>query len=355
MNARNRFAILLGALLVIASVYYLVSTDRSKDLVLVGTVDANQVIVSPMVTGRVEKLFVDEGTQVKAGDLIAVLDPSELKAQEAAADAAIASLKHKVAQTRHSEESTAGSTTSDVASARARLSSARAQLQQAQATLERTRSDSQRMVELAKSGVASDQDRVQAETSLEAAKAAVVAQQALAKAAEGDLEAALARTHDAGAARSTVEETRADLENAEAQRELAAVRLAYTNVTAPVSGTVSVRAVRQGEVVSAGSPIVTLIDLSDTWVRAPLPETEADHVGLGDVLRVRLPGGTVTQGKVIFKGVESDFATQRDVSRKKRDIKTILLKVRLDNPKGAWVPGMTAEVLISPEQLKGKP
>jgi HlyD family secretion protein len=50
--------------------------------------------------------------------------------------------------------------------------------------------------------------------------------------------------------------------------------------------------------------------------------------------------------------VEGDFATQRDVSRRKRDIKTIVLKVRLDNPKGAYVPGMTAEVLVSPEQLK---
>jgi HlyD family secretion protein len=52
--------------------------------------------------------------------------------------------------------------------------------------------------------------------------------------------------------------------------------------------------------------------------------------------------------------VEGDFATQRDVSRRKRDIKTIVLKVRLDNPKGAFVPGMTAEVLVSPQQLKGE-
>ena len=60
----------------------------------------------------------------------------------------------------------------------------------------------------------------------------------------------------------------------------------------------------------------------------------------------------MTSGKVFFKAVEGDFATQRDVSRRKRDIKTIVLKVRLDNPKGAYVPGMTAEVLVSPEQLK---
>jgi HlyD family secretion protein len=67
-----------------------------------------------------------------------------------------------------------------------------------------------------------------------------------------------------------------------------------------------------------------------------------------------MPGGMITSGKVFFKGVEGDFATQRDVSRMKRDIRTIVLKVRLDNPKGAFVPGMTAEVLVSPQQIKSE-
>ena len=132
------------------------------------------------------------------------------------------------------------------------------------------------------------------------------------------------------------------------------MRLGYTNVYAPVTGTVSVRAARQGEVVNIGAPIVTIVDLSDTWARVAIPETYADHIGYGDVLRVRMPGGTITSGKVFFKGVEGDFATQRDVSRRKRDIRTIVLKVRLDNPKGAFVPGMTAEVLVSPEQIEGR-
>ena len=49
---------------------------------------------------------------------------------------------------------------------------------------------------------------------------------------------------------------------------------------------------------------MTIVDLSDTWARAAIPETYADHIGYGDMLRVRLPGGTVTSGKVFFKGVE---------------------------------------------------
>ena len=353
MSARNRFFVLLGVIFVIAAAYYFFSTDHSRDMVLIGTVDANQVIVSAQVEGRIQKLLVDEGTPVKAGDLIAVLDPSELQAQEAAAKATIASLEHKVAEMEHTEASTSGSTTSDVANAEAKLSSAKAQLLQAKATLDRTESDSRRTIALAKAGIASDQERVQAETNLQAAEANVQAQQDLVTASEADLKAAIARTHQANAARSTVASTEADLKNAIALKNQAAVRLGYTNVYAPVSGTVSVRAARQGEVVNIGSPIVTIVDLSDTWARVAIPETSADHIGYGDVLRVRLPGGTVTSGKVFFKGVEGDFATQRDVNRRKRDIKTIVLKVRLENAKGNYVPGMTAEVLVSPEQLKG--
>src|SRR5712675_803344 len=179
MSARNRFFVLLSIIFVISLIYYFFSVDHSKDLVLIGTVDANQVIVSAQVEGRIQKLLVDEGTPVKAGDLIAVLDPSELQTQEAAAAANISSLQHKVTEMQHTEESTSGATSSDVANAKAKLSSAKAQLQQAKATLDRTASDSRRIIALAKAGIASDQERVQAETNLQAAQAIVQAQQDL--------------------------------------------------------------------------------------------------------------------------------------------------------------------------------
>ena len=98
------------------------------------------------------------------------------------------------------------------------------------------------------------------------------------------------------------------------------------------------------------SPIVTIVDLNDVWVRAAVPETESDSVALGDALQVRLPSGRVLDGKVFFKGVEADFATQRDVGRSKRDIKTVVLKVRVDNRDKRLTPGMTAEVLVPPRK-----
>ncbi|HJW99171.1 MAG TPA: efflux RND transporter periplasmic adaptor subunit [Terriglobales bacterium] len=355
MNARNKVIILLSIIFAIALGYYLLSTPRGSDLDLTGTVDANQVIVSPQVQGRISKLLVDEGTRVKQGDLIAVLDPSELEAQARAAAAMIDSLRSQVAATQATSVATRGSTTSSVANAQAQLESARAQLLQAEANLQKVESDSRRVIELAKQGVASDQERVQAEANLKAQQALVASLQQQVTAAQAGLNSAIANTHQASAAQSTVASTRGQLLNSEAQLKEAEVRLGYTKIYAPVTGTVSVRAAREGEYLNPGQPIVTIVDFTDTWVRAAIPETNADHLGIGDTLRIRLPGGTVTSGKVFFKSAEADFATQRDVSRSKRDIKTIVLKVRLDNPKAAYVPGMTADVLISPAQLRGTP
>jgi multidrug resistance efflux pump len=149
----------------------------------------------------------------------------------------------------------------------------------------------------------------------------------------------------------TVDETRDLVANARALANQAKVEVGYSQVFAPVSGKVNVRATRQGEVVAAGAPIVTIMDLTETWIYAPLPETQADTVQLGDSLRVVMPAGDTIQGKIIVKSAEADFATQRDVSSRKRDIKTIQLKLLIDNPGERFVPGMTAEVYIPKSKL----
>ncbi len=346
MSQRVKFGILLGILLGVAIAYYFLSTPRLKDMVLVGTVDANQVIVSPKITGRIDQLLVEEGSHVKQGDLIAVLDTAELRAQQEAAAASLTSLRSQVAASRYNEQLAAGETSSNVLNARATVQSTRAQLAQAEADLERVRTDQVRTVALADQGIASPQDRDRANADLKSAQAKVQSLRDQVKAAEAALNAAIARTHQAGAARSTLAATRAEQLQAAAQNAQAEARLDYTRIVAPVTGTVSVRVARQGEVVNPGSPIVTIVDLTDTWVKAYVPETDADRIQLGDVVKVRMPSGRTLQGKVYYKASEGDYATQRDVSRRKRDIKTVGLKIRIDNPREEFVPGMTAEVLV---------
>jgi hypothetical protein len=64
-----------------------------------------------------------------------------------------------------------------------------------------------------------------------------------------------------------------------------------------------------------------------------------------------MPSGATLWGKVINKSTQADFATQRDVSSRKRDIETIQLKLLIDNPSEEWVPGMIAEVYIPKNKL----
>jgi multidrug resistance efflux pump len=351
MNARNRILILMGILLIASFCWYLFSTERSTDLQLIGTVDANEVVVSSRIPGRIQQLTVDEGDSVTAGELIATIQSDDLAAARNAAEATAASQQFKLQQTQDTQHQTQGSTTSQVANAQEQVQVAQASLLQAQAQYQHQAADSNRTIALAKQGVMSQQAHDEALTALHASQAAVDSARQNVAAAEASLNVAEANTIQAQAAAKTVASTRSEVQNAKALLNQAQVELGYANVVAPISGKVNVRAARQGEVVSPGTPIVTITDLTQTWVYAPLPETEADSVQLGDKLRVVMPSGATLQGKIIAKSAEADFATQRDVSRRKRDIKTIQLKLLIDNPGMKFVPGMTAEVYIPRSRL----
>src|SRR5262249_9546999 len=133
---------------------------------------------------------------------------------------------------------------------------------------------------------------------------------------------------------------------ANARKAKADVRLAYTEIRSPIDAVVDARAVRQGEVVNPGQAMLTLIDPGDLWVRADVEGTYIDRVRLGDHLTVRLPPGEQRDGVVFFRGLDASFATQRDVSRTKRDIKTFEIRLRVDNADRRLAVGMTAYVLL---------
>ena len=354
MKGRNKFWMILVVLTLMAATWYFATTDRTSDMILIGTVDANQVIVSPQVAGRIVKLAVDEGTAVKQGDLIAQLDTSELEAQASAAEAAIRGLQSRVGEAHATQQQTQGQTSSGVANAQARLQAARSNLVQAEADAERQKTDTDRVVALAKAGVAAQQQSDEAVAMLKSAQARVQAARDMVHSAEQDVASAQAQTHQATAAVSNTAAVREQLAQAQAQLDEAKTRLGYTKIVAPVAGVVSVRAVREGEVVQPGMPIVTIMDLGQTWVRAAIAETYADHISLGDTLRVRMPSGATVDGKVILKAPEGDFATQRDFSQQKRDIRTVSLKLLIDNPREKYVPGMTAEVLVPKKKMEEK-
>jgi HlyD family secretion protein len=348
----RKFIGFIGVVFVLALIVYLFTTPRSSDIPLIGVVDGNEVIVSPQITGRIVKLTVDEGSEVKKGDLIAELDPAELQASLAAAKANVAMLRESVHEAQNNVSLANDQTGASLSQAEAMLPSMRAQLDQAKANLWKDQSDFTRMQTLFDKGEVSAQDRDHADANVRMAQANVKALEESVKAQEAALAVAQANRKQVDVRKSAEAGTNAQLEQARASQSQVATQLGYTKIYAPLDGIVSVRVAKQGEVVAQGSPIVVVVDVDHLWVRADVEETYIDAIQFGQKLRVRLPSGDMIEGSVFFKGVENDFATQRDVSRTKRDIKAFAIKVSVLNPERRLFTGMTATVLLPPPATK---
>ena len=275
-----RFAILIVVVAAAVVAYYL-CTRPTHEIVLTGVVTTDEVIVSPEIEGRIEQLYVAEGDTVTNGELLARIQPEQWRAD--------------VDFYASSEQQFTAS------------------LAQAKSDLENARLNFERIQHLYTNGVESIQTFDAARTSYDSAKARV-------DGAEKQIQAAAA------------------------QSEKAKVYLNYTKILAPTNGIVDTRAALQGEVVTPGQAIVTLINEDDLWVRADVEETYIDQIRLGDKFPVRLPSGATREGTVFYRSVDADYATQRDVSRTKRDIKTFEIRLRCDNSDRALAVGMTAYV-----------
>ncbi|HEY1662231.1 MAG TPA: efflux RND transporter periplasmic adaptor subunit [Verrucomicrobiae bacterium] len=279
-TGRKLIVILLVLGAITGGIYYCFMRPP-VEIILTGTVTTDAVIVSPEIQGRLEKLLVDVGDQVTNNELLAKIQPEQWQA-----DADFYS---------RSEQQT----TADLA--------------QAQADEENSRLNYERIGNLYSNNVESVQSYDAARTSYDAAKA-------------------------------RVESVKRQIQAATAQKQKAQIYLDYTEIVAPTNGVVDTRVALQGEMVNPGQAIVTLINPDDLWVRADVEETYITRIHLGDKLEVRLPSGVTREGVVFYRGLDADYATQRDVSRTKRDIKTFEIRLRCDNSDRSLAVGMTAYV-----------
>ena len=326
-------------------VYWYTSRPPTS-LVLTGIVTTNHIVVSPQITGRLEKLLAAEGDTVASGQLLAVLTPDELREERAfysfSAEGVGSQVQESEAALRLQERQTAD----QIAQAEATLASTESQLAATQAELDNSKVVYDRAQRMAKEGIGTVESLDSSRTAFDVNRSRLAA---LGKQIEAQRAAvALARSSAEQVAirRSQLYTNRQQQQAAAAQRAKADVRLAYTEIHAPIDGIVDVRAALAGEVVTPGQAIVTLVNPDDLWVRIDVEETYIDRVRVGDMLTVRLPSGDERQGKVFYRGVDAGFATQRDVSRTKRDIKTFEIRLRVDNRDRRLAVGMTAYVVL---------
>jgi len=325
---------------------YLYLSREPSSLVLTGIVTTNDVIVSPQIAGQIAQLLVKEGDQVKTGQRLAVIAPDELKADTAYFAQNAEGLSSQVRESQASLRFQRRQTTDQISQAESMLASTEAQVAAAAADVESARLSFTRLRDLSQKGVASQQEFDQARTNFEAASAKLDSLKRQVEAQRSTVALARANADQVDLRRNQVETSRHMEAAAAAQQTKADVRLRYTEIDAPINGIVDVRAARAGEYVQPGQAVVTLIDPDDLWVRADVEETYIDRIRVGDKLTVRLPSGVERDGTIFYRGADASFATQRDVSRTKRDIKTFEVRLRLDNSDRRLAVGMTAYVLL---------
>ncbi|MCZ7624982.1 MAG: efflux RND transporter periplasmic adaptor subunit [Candidatus Methylomirabilis sp.] len=227
-----------------------------NSLVANGTIEATEVEVSSKLPGRLAQLLVDEGDQVRTGQVIARLDTAEFEAEAAQARAALARAEAQL------KELLAGSRTQEIEEARANL-------QQAEDNLRLARDDWERFDNLLKEGAISVQERDRATNRMEVAMSQV-------KAARERYD--LVRV---GPRPEVIEAARHERDRARAALAMAEVRLRDAAMSAPLSAIVLTKRAEQGEVVNPGFPIVILIDPDDLWLRVYIPESEIGLVKIG--------------------------------------------------------------------------
>jgi HlyD family secretion protein len=341
--------IILAALIVIilcGGVVYYKAVTRPQPIILTGIVTTDDVVASSQIQGRLAQVLVKEGDTVKAGQLLAVIEPDELRADAsyyvhselgtaAQVVEAEAALKYQEAQTHD-----------QIKQAEASLAAAQAQEKEAQTDLEFDRVNYERTKGLFDQHIGSQQALDQAHSTFEAQEAHVESLRQQVDAQRASVALARSNEDQVAVRRSELEAMERQQAAASAQISKAQARLDYTEIHAPIDGVISVLAARQGEVVNIGQPIASIVNPDNLWVRADMPETFLDHVRLGDRMQVRFPDGMERVGTIFYRGVDADYATQRDVSQSKRDIKTFELRLRVDNSDRRMWPGLTVYVTV---------
>jgi HlyD family secretion protein len=341
-----RKALLLVLIVAAAVASYFYLNRPPSSLVLTGIVTTDDVVVSPQIGGRLATLSVTEGDVVTRDQLIGLIAPDELRAESSYALANAQGSSSQVQEAEAALRYEQRQMTEEVRQAESTLASAEAQLAAALADLEKARLSFDRTQNLSNQGVTPASQLDETRTAHQAAQARVDALRKQVEAQRASVDLARARAEQISVKRSQVRANEHMQAAAAAQRHKAEVRLAYTEIRAPIDGIVDVRAARAGEVVNPGQPVVTLINPDDLWVRADVEETYIDRIRLGDRLKVRLPSDVELDCVAIHRGVDAQFATQRDVSRTKRDIKTFEIRLRCDNADRRLAVGMTAYVML---------
>jgi len=273
-----------------AKIEYATATERPAMSLLrvTGTVETNQQQtqqVTPLVSGRVERVLVALGDRVRAGAPLAVISSpqiAEMHGKLREAETRLQAAERNLARVQKAEN-------------RAAVLSAKARLDEADAALKRTR----RLIEL---GAGAGKDLIAAETAYKTAKA------------EYDFQSNISLNKELAEARAEVDTARVDAQHTrdglsalgapapEGSRDLHRNNISLITMRSPVSGTVIERMVNAGAGIEVGKPLFTVANISTLWIIANVPEAQVGSLRVGTPAEVRAAalGEEVISGRVAY-------------------------------------------------------
>jgi membrane fusion protein (multidrug efflux system) len=345
-------------------------------------VNGHLIQVSARISGQVAKVYVDENQMVKAGDVIAELDPADYQVAVENAEAALASAQANAAAANVNVPITTVNTGSNLTSADANLSGSRASVAQAQQQLEaaqarvaqakanniKAQADLERYKPLVEKDVISKQQFDSAVAAADAAKAALNDARATERAAEAGVK--VAREHESqaqaglkyaqtgpqqvAAQSARAKQAQAQVAQAQAQLDQAKLNLSYTRIVAPTAGIITRKSIEINQNLAPGQNVLTLVSLEGLWITANFKETQLRHMSAGQTVDIEVDStGKTYHGKVTQIGgatgsVLSLFPPENATGNYVKVVQRVPVRIDFDNlagedPRHELRPGLSVE------------
>jgi HlyD family secretion protein len=372
------FAVIAGGAYFVWKVFFATPATPDNIVVLSGRIEGDDSAVAAKTTGRILEVRVREGDVVKTGDVLAVLDDQQIRDREvqaqavlsgeeakaAAARIQIAFLEEQLRQNQLQTEQSGVDAQGRVRQAEADLAAAEADVEQQEAAYQIALFDQTAYTALAKTGAVSERQGKQAVSTAGQQSAAVAAARRRAEAAQGSLTTARATLTNPGIREAQVAMVRrqmaqqqAEISSAVANTEQARFQLAEARanradliVRAPFDGTVITRAAEPGEVIAAGTAIVSLLNLSEVYLRGFVPEGRIGRVKVGQPAHAYLDSSPTRPVDAYVSRIdpEATFTPENTYFKDDRVTQVVGVKLQLKGAIGFAKPGMPAdgEILV---------
>ena len=341
---KKRSVLIAVAVLIIIIVFiffYFNKGKKAETIKSTGIIEGVEVNLSSKVSGRISFICCNEGDPVKEGEVAIKLESEDLSALVKQASAGVERAKAEVKVS----ESAIGNVQANIVTAETDIKTAESDLEKARVQMELAKSEMDRSNALYKKDFISKESLDLAVTAYNASVADYMSSKSRLASAHSKRDAAVTQLKTA---ESQLTSAKANIKQSEANLSYNFAKLADTIITSPLSGNVVFKALEKGETVSPGMTILTIVDMKDIYARVDIDETLIDNVALNSKAIIRTEGTPerIFKGIVYEIGRYAEFATQRDVTRGRQDIKTFRVKIKLDDTGGALKPGMTVEVEI---------